>query len=244
MKKIFYLAIIFILTCTGSVLADTTTYNLKDVGISVDIPSEYSVFTRETTDDDPNLQKLGLTKDTVLSYLESSNMYLCAMPDNKEFEIYISVVLTDDTIQSLNELSPEDLEKMYGRIRDNLSKTGLSVSNHSFYENGDKTFIKYFIQQSGADYMIHHCTIHNSKTISAMLRTTSGSFTDSQKNIIDTVAKSIIVPETSVQTDSTSENVYEPLTAVDYIYQLLPITIILIVAAIVIYHNKKKKQKN
>lgn len=245
MKKIFYGAIILVslLLSSVSALADTTTYKLDDVGISVDIPSEYSVFTRHIEDNDPNIEKLELDKDDIISYLESGNMYLLGFLDSEPFEIYISMLPTNDTIQTMNELSQEDLERMYGKIKDDLSELGLTSPTHSVYNNSGLTFIKYDTQKSGNDYMLCYSTIHDSKAISVFLRIISGSFTEEQRNIIEEIAKSVkfTLPD---ETEASSQHETIKFTAIEYIIQALPITIIiLIISIIVISINEKNRIK-
>ena len=42
--------------------AASKSYQLDDLGMSIDIPSEYVTFTRNISDSDPNLATYGLTK--------------------------------------------------------------------------------------------------------------------------------------------------------------------------------------
>lgn len=47
----------------GFVYADSSVYNISEIGMQVSIPDGYMVFTREVAEDDPNLEKIQSTKD-------------------------------------------------------------------------------------------------------------------------------------------------------------------------------------
>ena len=65
MKKLysFVLMLIMVLSMSTTVFAASSkSYQLDDLGMSIDIPSEYVTFTRNISDSDPNLATYGLTK--------------------------------------------------------------------------------------------------------------------------------------------------------------------------------------
>lgn len=242
LKKLLLLVIsfLFIIGCSVSA-SETVTYNIKEIDVNVDIPAEYLVFTRNIKDDDPALQKSGLTKDFILSYLESGNMYLCAMPEDNEFEIYLSYITTDENVPSFSELTPEGEKTLIRSITDNLAVSNMQPSNFSFYDNNGKMFIKYEIQQNKTDYMLSHSTLYDKKNINIMLRPASGQFTDEQRNIIEEIANSINYA-TSPEAVASEEPIIE-LTLMDYILTFAPIiTLMLIIGSLVLILKKKRKK--
>ena len=64
--------------------AAENTYRLDELGLSVTIPVHLITFTRNTSENDPNFAKLGITKEQMDSIMESENLYLDAIsPDRK-----------------------------------------------------------------------------------------------------------------------------------------------------------------
>ena len=83
--------------------AVSQTYSLDALGMSIDIPSEYVVFTRDIADDDPNLSAYGLSKNDMADLMESGNIYLNAWDKDVNFEIIVTMI--DSTISDFNLMS-------------------------------------------------------------------------------------------------------------------------------------------
>lgn len=66
------------------------TYDLDELGMSVDIMWEYTVFTRDTTAEDPGYESYGVSKADVDSMMESNNIYLDALSPDADKEIMIT----------------------------------------------------------------------------------------------------------------------------------------------------------
>lgn len=58
---------------------ETITYQIDEMGVSVDIPAEFSVFTRGMDENDPLFDMYGLDKETLDTQFESSFIYLNAL---------------------------------------------------------------------------------------------------------------------------------------------------------------------
>lgn len=164
MKKLILFVISFLFIMGYSVSAsETVTYNIDEFHISVDIPKEYLVFTKNIKDDNPSLKKTGLTKEAVVSFLESGNMYLCALPENREFEIYLC--FENKSFSSLNKLSPEEKNLLINSITYNITQANMQPSNFLFYDNNGQTFIKYEIRKDEKDYLLQCGTIYGKKRL-------------------------------------------------------------------------------
>ena len=86
---------------------DVTEYRIDEIGLTVEIPNDFAVFTREIDENDPALPKYGLTKDFVLSSFQEDNIYLSALNESggpdviiRAFEnnYYISTEDEDDLL--------------------------------------------------------------------------------------------------------------------------------------------------
>ena len=88
-----FLGILLIMcdAATVSLAENCNVYQLDELGISISIPNELVVFTRDTGNNDPNLSLYGLTKDGLLSIMEESNIYMNAWNATIDFEIVITM---------------------------------------------------------------------------------------------------------------------------------------------------------
>ena len=93
-----------------SVSAASNTYELAELDLSINIPSQYSVITRNTSASDPIFGQLGTTKSELLSHFQSSGIYLNAVSTSVNEEIVVTMVenimsdfnlLSDTTISTL-----------------------------------------------------------------------------------------------------------------------------------------------
>ena len=68
---------------------DVTEYRIDEIGLTVEIPNEFTVFTREMDENDPALPKYGFTKDYVLSSFQEDNIYLSAFNESGGRDVII-----------------------------------------------------------------------------------------------------------------------------------------------------------
>lgn len=109
MRKAVTLLIAVLLLCPcPTVCAAENAYRLDDLKLSVDIPSDLIVFTRNIKHDDPNLKEFELTKDQMDSMMKDGNIYLNALDPNVAFEVVVTMIespLNDFYYLSNTELS-------------------------------------------------------------------------------------------------------------------------------------------
>ena len=70
MKRIIGIILYCLILCffSGPASGKDVTYDLKELGLSIAVPDDYIVFTRDTKKDDPHLKDYGFNKQTLLSY--------------------------------------------------------------------------------------------------------------------------------------------------------------------------------
>ena len=79
MKRILTTLLIFcfvLCLLPVSAFAATGTYDLDELGMSIELPSDHVVFTRDIKANDPNLSAYGLTKDGLSSLMQERSIYL------------------------------------------------------------------------------------------------------------------------------------------------------------------------
>lgn len=165
MKKLclFVLAFTLLFTmATAAFAASSETYWLEDLGLSIDIPSEYVVFTRDIADDDPNLTAYGLSKKDLLDSMESNNIYLNACDADINFEV--TVTMTDSEIRDFNLLSDTTLKALGSSLQSAYADNGITVEKYEVFQHSQAKFLKIYTDQpSGADsvYGLQYYTIYD-----------------------------------------------------------------------------------
>ena len=126
MKKFVKSFLIFILTCcfipTCAYAADKT-YNLVELGMSIDIPSDHIVFTRNMNEDDPNLDAYGLTKDGFLSLMTERSIYLNAWDVDVNYEIIVTMV--DSPLEDFSQQSDTTLTTLAASLEPEYKSQGM-----------------------------------------------------------------------------------------------------------------------
>ena len=82
MKKgisLFLAALLALTALAGPALGESKTYELPELYLSLDIPEEMMVFTREMAEDDIGLLVLEMTPEQLRQDFESKNVYMNAM---------------------------------------------------------------------------------------------------------------------------------------------------------------------
>lgn len=212
MKRIF--SIILLLTIAISIsttayAASSKTYILDDLGMSIDIPSEYVVFTRNISDNDPNLSIYGLNKDDISELMESGNIFLNAWDDVVNFEIIVTMI--DSPISDFNLMSDTMLNTLASSFKTEYANSGVTVEKYEIYQHDQAKFIKIYINQpNGTDkaYGLQYYTVYDNKAINVTMHSYSGKIDSEKESILKSIVstvhfdKSPMLPETVAETNS------------------------------------------
>ncbi len=94
-KRVSFLLciIVFLFSASVNVQAATTiSHIVNEIDISIDIPSDLNVFTRDIAQDDPNLSYYGLDRASLIKSYKDSNIYLNAVSENALYEIIVTMI--------------------------------------------------------------------------------------------------------------------------------------------------------
>ena len=147
------------------------TYQLAELGMSIDIPTEYVVFTRDITDNDPNLSAYGLCKSDLLSLMKSRNIYLNAWDKDVNFEIIVTMI--ESKINDFNLMSDTVLNTLASSFKSAYIDRGITVEKYEIYQHDQAKFIKVYINQpNGADkvYGLQYYTVYDNKAINVTMQ--------------------------------------------------------------------------
>lgn len=170
-----------------------SSYSLPDVGMSITIPSNYHVLTRDISSSDPALSFFGLSKNECVKLLEDGNIYLDAVDPDVTTEIVVT--MTENIISDMNLLPNSTIDTMLDTLIEMYSKTGIIVDSTSYYQHKQAKFIVFGIHQNSEDgttYGIQYYTVYNYKAINVTLYSYNGPISDwdqfmFQINTIDSV---------------------------------------------------------
>lgn len=201
MKKfllVFMQIIIFLSVCISVCAEGTQSYNLAELNMSIEIPAEYAVFTRNTEQNDPNLSAYGLTKSDMLTFMESNNIYLSAL--DKKATTEISVTMSENEIKSINHLSDATLSEFEAQLVSNYSDNGFTVRKYEIYQHSQTKFVKIFysgLLNDNMSYGIQCFTIYDNKAVSITMQSNSGAIDQSKEAVLNGIVDStkfVIVP--------------------------------------------------
>ena len=193
-KNLSVLLVFCLIFCMFPVLAfaENSTYDLSELGMSIEIPDNHIVFTRNIKSSDPNLSAYGLTKDSLSSLMLERDIYLNAWDKDVNYEIIVT--MTDSPIEDLNLLSDTTLKSLDSSLKTTYESAGITYIKSDIYQHNQAKFIKIYISQpnnGGTAYGLQYYTVYNGKAINVTLHSYSGKINSTHettlKNIVDTV---------------------------------------------------------
>lgn len=166
--RLFVCAIIVlcILLTFISVYAQWQKYTIDDISLSVTIPDNYAVVTRDIDENDPNLTVFARTKDDMLSFMETSNMYLDAFDKNTNQEIVITGI--DNYLMDFNNVSDDMLREWMEELKSTYESNGGTYIKSDIYDNGQIKFLKVYLSQivdNDTIYGLQYYTVYNHRAI-------------------------------------------------------------------------------
>ena len=168
------------------------TYQLAELGMSIDIPTEYVVFTRDITDNDPNLSAYGLCKSDLLSLMKSRNIYLNAWDKDVNFEIIVTMI--ESKINDFNLMSDTVLNTLASSFKSAYIDRGITVEKYEIYQHDQAKFIKVYINQpNGADkvYGLQYYTVYDNKAINVTMQSYSGKINSDKETILKSIVSTV-----------------------------------------------------
>ncbi|HWQ59175.1 MAG TPA: zinc ribbon domain-containing protein [Clostridia bacterium] len=215
-------------------------YALDKLGISISMPVEALVFTRDVEENDPDLAAVGYTRDGMLTLMKSANSYLISIEPNGKYEI--GVMMVDGNV--LYSLSAYDEEQINGAV-DTLverleQEDGVAVSSCEAYDSGVALFMKVMltcVQNGRSYYALEYVTIYNGKNICIRLLSYTDGITSEQETVMKTVVDGIRFNEGDPKAENSSliEKINNPAT-------ICVVTVILVAVIVVAVAKRKSKR--
>ncbi|MDY3219852.1 MAG: zinc ribbon domain-containing protein [Candidatus Fimivivens sp.] len=195
MSRIFKVLLSFCLVfclLPSHAFAANTTYELEELGMSIELPSNHVVFTRDIKANDPNLSAYGLTKDGMSSLMLERNIYLNAWDEDVNYEIIVTMV--DSPFEDYNQFSNTTLNGFASALETEYASMGITFIRSELYQHSQAKFVKIYISQPNngdTAYGLQYHTVYNGKAINITLQSYSGEIDSSREasiqKIVDTI---------------------------------------------------------
>ena len=103
--------------------AESTAYELNALNMSIPIPDDMIVLTRDSTVNDAFFKTFKLNYDTTMSKLNEGNIYLEAVTEDSSLTLTVTMTRTEDStkIGSYNSLTDEELTNIMKKLRENTT---------------------------------------------------------------------------------------------------------------------------
>lgn len=207
-KTLLIVSIVLVFTMVISpVFADSdNSYYLKELDLTVTIPKEFTVFTRDMKTDDPNLAKYGFTKDFLLSTMKTQHTYIEALSSDGLTEMYVAM-FEDSGMSDFSTQSDATLKTMMDELMPQYASMGITMTKSELYHHSQTKFIKMYGEHpvSGMTvYTRQYSTVYNGHTYNFTMQSFSGKITSSQEKALQSVVDSAVFGKQSAG-GSTSE---------------------------------------
>ena len=163
-RKLLLLILLSLLLTLGVRAADTV--RLDDLGLTIDVPSDYYVITRNMDPDDPDLGVFDMDSDEVMKLLEDNDMYLDLLNDDSSFEL--TIAMTENAERTLNQFDEDTLADMEEKLADQYGSAGLAVNSVEHLTQDSTVFFRINVsgEQNGSPLqLLRYYTVHNYQTI-------------------------------------------------------------------------------
>ncbi len=183
------------------------TWILDELGLSLEIPEEYVVFTRDLRDNDPNLNKYGMTKSEMDDVMRSRNIYLNAWDEDVSHEIVVTMI--DSSIPDFSSLSDTALLALVSITVKPLEEAGAIVKTYEVYQQKQTKFLKLLLDQYDGGEVVHtvqYYTTVAEKAINITMHYYSGEVDDYHEQVLRDIVDSVSFNgpvETSVPYENT-----------------------------------------
>ena len=148
--------------------AEVRTYELRDLGLSLEAPEEYITLTREIQDGDEDQAAAALSAAQIISMLEGKDQYLSLMDGDVTFEMTLTAHPEDAGDYAA--MDDEALEAALDRRAREIETQGRTVASTGVLMGDQTRFLRVDSAGEGTRDRINFYTIYNGMEIALELR--------------------------------------------------------------------------
>lgn len=177
---------------TVPAFAESNSYELDELGLTVTIPSEYDVITQDTATNSLIFSELGVSGADLIADFKASGIYLNALPKDVIDEEIVAT-MTPGGMDNFSIFSDATLITLVSSIIDEYEAFGIDVLEYDIYNHPQAKFIRIrFIDTSSSAYGLQFYTMYDYKAINFTLRSYSGGISQDQEDTIESIVDSIV----------------------------------------------------
>ena len=200
MKKIgtvmLSVILLLFLCAPAAYAAAMKTYTLDELDMSIGIPENWAVFTRDTPANDPNFAVLGLNGETMLSYYKQNYIFLNALMTSNPYTEIVVTMFDNMGMKDLSEYSDAEksafAEQSMGANAKNL---GAVYDGYDLYTSNGIDYLVFSFSRSDAtakltDNACQYYTIVNNRAVNITMHSYKGDITEANASLLKDVVDS------------------------------------------------------
>lgn len=178
------LVLALLLGCSAALADDLTDYYLDEFGVSVPLPVDYAVITRDTQPDDPLFADIDISYDAATYYMEAAGVYLDALNGDREIYVGLSEAMLD-----FADYPDEQLQMVIDGISQSAGNT---LTKSEIYRVGDLPYILLWKTFDNGQHTIDCYTMHGGVYIGFAISTKADSLSDADSALVMSIADGIV----------------------------------------------------
>ena len=120
--------------------ADTVNIRLDELGMSLDVPADCSVFTRNMSPDDPALAEYGIDLEQMNQLMAERSIYLDLLSDDPAYEGLVTMV--PNVVESMTLFDEDTLESLKEPLTNEYEANGMTVDSVDYFTNDQAVFFR------------------------------------------------------------------------------------------------------
>lgn len=204
MKKISAVLMALIISCclANFAMAEAKLCTIEELYMTIEVPENYYIFTREIPEDDPNLKRLGLTADELSMHFRASGIYLNGIDyDNLcEFVVIMNEMKESREIFNMADLTDEELQNAIDYFMERSeTSSGKLYKESGILRTDTATFLVLTFSSNEnfyTAYGVQYYTIYNGQAINFILSAYDNSYLDNAYLDMESIINSIKFTET------------------------------------------------
>lgn len=176
-----------------SVYGATSKYKLYDIDLTVALPDDLYIVTRDMAASDPVYKNIDSDALSFTADMEQKNIYLYALAKNKSYDISITAVKADKE-KNFDQMTQEELKANLETEKREIEDTQKLIVNDMYIsEVGDYSYYIYDLESADPNekiYMLRSRMVFRNMSYIITLQTYNGELSDSLRKEFEDLYKS------------------------------------------------------
>ena len=196
MKKLF----IFLLITLFPIMILAKDYEVNEMNIKLSVNDNFIVLTRDNLDNNSDLVKLNISKETMEELLNKNNIYYDIIKNDISYEILVIVPNRGLSFNNLSNVGDDILNDLRQEL---VKQTGAEVS--SVYKANHNYVVVDYYDDNAKYYIVNYYTVVNAKGYNFQLQKKSP-ITDVEKEELKSIVDSVEIEVLEKYKEESKEN--------------------------------------